>query len=94
VRLSAIRRLPPRRRLYRARASVRPPVTSVATPLQIAGLVATGKTNRQIAGELYLSTKNIESHLSRIFTKLGVSSRAAMATAIERSRAEQRVGAG
>jgi DNA-binding NarL/FixJ family response regulator len=40
-------------------------------------LVAAGKTNRAIAAELYLSEKTIARHLSNIFTKLGVGSRAA-----------------
>lgn len=46
---------------------------------QIAELVAKGKTNREIAAELFLSTKTIEHHLSNIFTKLGVNARAAVA---------------
>ena len=40
-------------------------------------LVATGKTNRAIAAELFLSEKTVARHVSNIFTKLGVSSRAA-----------------
>ena len=40
-------------------------------------LVATGRTNRAIAAELFLSEKTVARHLSNIFTKLGVSSRAA-----------------
>jgi len=33
--------------------------------LEIAELVASGKTNREIAGQLYLSQKTVEKHLSR-----------------------------
>jgi DNA-binding NarL/FixJ family response regulator len=40
-------------------------------------LVADGKTNKAIAAELCLSEKTIEHHLSNIFTKLDVGSRAA-----------------
>jgi len=39
--------------------------------------VAEGKTNRTIAGELYVSEKTVDRHLSNVFTKLGISSRAA-----------------
>jgi DNA-binding CsgD family transcriptional regulator len=45
--------------------------------LQVLRLVATGMTNKGIASELSLSEKTIDRHLSNIFTKLDVSSRAA-----------------
>jgi DNA-binding CsgD family transcriptional regulator len=38
-------------------------------------LVATGMTNREVAAELYVSTKAVEYHLRNIFGKLGVTSR-------------------
>jgi ATP/maltotriose-dependent transcriptional regulator MalT len=41
--------------------------------------VAAGKTNREIAATLFLSEKTIENHLSRIYSKLDVHSRAALA---------------
>jgi DNA-binding CsgD family transcriptional regulator len=44
---------------------------------EVLRLVAAGHTNRQIAGELYLSEKTVARHLSNIFTKTGVTSRAA-----------------
>jgi DNA-binding NarL/FixJ family response regulator len=44
--------------------------------------VAEGRTNREVAAALYLSEKTIENHMSRIFTKLGVSSRLQVATAV------------
>ena len=40
-------------------------------------LVAAGKTNRAIAADLFLSEKTVARHVSNIFAKLGVSSRAA-----------------
>ena len=48
---------------------------------QIAELVAAGHTNRQIAEQLFMSPKTVEAHLSRIFQKLGVKTRAAVAAA-------------
>jgi DNA-binding NarL/FixJ family response regulator len=53
---------------------------------EVADLVALGHTNKEIAAELYLSEKTIESHLSRIFGKLGASKRAQVAAAMERDR--------
>jgi DNA-binding NarL/FixJ family response regulator len=44
--------------------------------VEVLRLVASGKTNRSIAGELVLSEKTVARHLSNIFTKLGISSRA------------------
>ena len=52
---------------------------------EVAGLVAEGRTNREIAAALYLSEKTVENHMSRIFGKLGVSSRLQVATAVERT---------
>ena len=45
--------------------------------VEVLRLVATGATNRAIAAELFLSEKTVARHLSNIFTKLDVSSRAA-----------------
>ena len=53
--------------------------------LEVAAMVASGNTNPQIAKALYLSPKTIEGHMSRIFFKLGVSSRAEVAARIARS---------
>jgi DNA-binding NarL/FixJ family response regulator len=51
--------------------------------------VAQGRTNREIAAALFLSEKTIASHLARIFDKLGVRSRAALATIITRESGKQ-----
>ena len=48
-----------------------------AREVEVLRLVATGRTNRAIAAELFLSEKTVARHLSNMFTKLGVSSRAA-----------------
>jgi DNA-binding CsgD family transcriptional regulator len=52
----------------------------------VAELVARGMTNAQIAKSLFLSEKTVESHLSRMFRKLGVGSRSALAAVVERER--------
>jgi DNA-binding NarL/FixJ family response regulator len=54
---------------------------------EIAGLVADGRTNREIAERLFLSEKTIETHLSRVFGKLGVRSRAEVAARVAGSDA-------
>ncbi|HEX5086590.1 MAG TPA: LuxR C-terminal-related transcriptional regulator [Nocardioides sp.] len=45
--------------------------------LEVLRLLATGATNRAIAGQLVLSERTVDRHVSNIFGKLGVSSRAA-----------------
>ncbi len=49
---------------------------------EVAELVAAGKRNRDVAAALFVSEKTVESHLARIYDKLGVRSRAALATII------------
>jgi ATP/maltotriose-dependent transcriptional regulator MalT len=45
--------------------------------IEVLALVATGKTNRAIANNLFISEKTVARHLSNIFVKLDLSSRAA-----------------
>jgi DNA-binding CsgD family transcriptional regulator len=47
--------------------------------LQVARLVATGLTNRDVAARLFLSPKTIETHLGNVFRKTGVRTRAELA---------------
>jgi DNA-binding CsgD family transcriptional regulator len=47
-----------------------------ARELQVLKCLATGKTNRAIADELFISEKTVARHVSNIFDKLGLSSRA------------------
>ena len=53
--------------------------------LQVARLVVDRKTNPEIAAELFLSQKTVETHLRNIFHKINVSSRVALAQAVERA---------
>ena len=48
-----------------------------AREVEVLRLVAAGKTNRAVAADLVISEKTVARHLSNIFDKLGVSSRAA-----------------
>jgi hypothetical protein len=48
--------------------------------------VATGATNRQTAARLILSERTVERHPAGIFAEPEISSRAALAAAVERSR--------
>src|SRR5918999_2285719 len=48
-----------------------------AREVEVLRLVAAGKTNRGIVGDLFLIEKKVAPHVSNIFTKLGLSSRAA-----------------
>ena len=53
--------------------------------LQVARLVVDRKTNPEIASELFLSQKTVETQLRNIFRKMGVSSRVELARAVERA---------
>ena len=73
----------------RPRAPERRPGLGRLSPreLEIAEGVALGRTNREIALQLFLSEKTVEGHLASVFGKLGVSSRAEVAEAVGRARA-------
>jgi len=47
--------------------------------LRVAELAVDGQTNRQIAATLYITVSTVEQHLTRVYRKLGVAGRAALA---------------
>jgi DNA-binding NarL/FixJ family response regulator len=53
--------------------------------LQVARLVVDRKTNSEIAAELFLSQKTVETHLRNIFHKMDLTTRVALARAVERA---------
>jgi DNA-binding NarL/FixJ family response regulator len=55
--------------------------------LEVAELVVDRRTNPEIAAELFLSVKTVETHMRNIFRKLDVSSRVEVARAVEGARA-------
>ena len=42
------------------------------TELQVAGLAAQGRSNKEIAAELFMGVSTVEAHLSHVYRKLGV----------------------
>jgi DNA-binding NarL/FixJ family response regulator len=64
-----------------ARISGRAPASEELTETErrVAELAAQGRTNKQIAGELYMGLSTVEAHLSHVYRKLGVR-RAELAT--------------
>ncbi|MEG3636273.1 LuxR C-terminal-related transcriptional regulator [Micromonospora palythoicola] len=67
---------------------VHTPALQAATPTltdrewQVARLAAVGGTSRAIAEQLFLSARTVENHLQRVYTKLGVTSRAELRVAL------------
>ena len=49
------------------------------TERRVAELVAKGKTNKEVAAQLFITPRTVEGHLTRIYAKLGVRSRAELA---------------
>jgi predicted ATPase/DNA-binding CsgD family transcriptional regulator len=53
---------------------------------EIAGLVAEGLSNREIAGQLVISKRTVDAHIEHIYGKLGVSSRVQLASWLRSAR--------
>jgi DNA-binding CsgD family transcriptional regulator len=73
-----------------ARIGGRKPAGDELTPTErrVAELIAEGRARKEVAAELFVSVKTVEGHLSRIYAKLGVRSRAELAArfAVDRPR--------
>ena len=63
------------RALLAALAGTQAVAPLTARELQIAGLVAAGKPNREIASILFLSDRTVQNHVQHILTKLGFANR-------------------
>jgi DNA-binding CsgD family transcriptional regulator len=75
-----------RTRAELARIGGRAPSSVDLTPTEekVARLVATGRTNREVAVELFVSVHTVEANLKRIFRKLGIRSRTELASRFPR----------
>lgn len=72
LRRLGVRRASPSRR----RVDLSSPLAALSRrELEVARLAATGARNVDIAGSLFISTKTVEQHLSRVFAQLGVRNR-------------------
>ncbi|MFI7022171.1 ATP-binding protein [Micromonospora sp. NPDC049900] len=76
-----------RARAEAGRLGGRPPAPSdlTATEERVARLAALGRTSRAIADELFVSPKTVETNLSRVYRKLGISRRAELGAALART---------
>jgi DNA-binding CsgD family transcriptional regulator len=68
--------------LHASRANSVGPSSLTAQEIEIARLAASGLTNKEIGRRLFLSHRTVGAHLYRIFPKLGIKSRAALADAL------------
>jgi DNA-binding CsgD family transcriptional regulator len=57
------------------------------TEHRVAELAAAGRSNKEIAAELFLGLSTVEGHLSRVYRKLGIRSRAALGSHLVKERA-------
>lgn len=55
---------------------------------EVAALVAEGMTNQGVAERLVITPATVKNHLSRVFTKLGISRRSELAEEVWRRRRE------
>jgi DNA-binding NarL/FixJ family response regulator len=56
-------------------SAAQPPVVLTRREREVASLVAQGLTNRQIASELVIGERTVETHVRNLLKKLGLNSR-------------------
>ena len=66
----------PRRRAVTGLAALTP------SERRTAALAATGRTNKAVAQELFVSVKTVETHLARVYQKLSISARGELGAAL------------
>lgn len=72
------------------RTALADPSSLTASERRVADLAASGRANREIAQELFVTPKTVENHLRRIYTKLGIVGRRGLARAEFRMRERRR----
>jgi DNA-binding CsgD family transcriptional regulator len=76
---SRLRELGVRRRLVTVEPDAHGWAALTTSELAVAGLVADGLTNREVADRLFVSPHTVNSHLRHVFAKLGINSRVELA---------------
>jgi DNA-binding CsgD family transcriptional regulator len=61
-----------------------------AVESRVAALVGAGQTNREVADAMFISVRTVESHLSRVYRKLGLRSRTELSRRLPTQDAVQR----
>lgn len=78
-----------------SKISTRVPVGSLTdTERRIAGLVAQGKTNREVASAMFVAENTVQTHVRHIFQKLGVRSRTELTAQLLSASADSRTASG
>ncbi len=65
------------------------PSSLTASELRVARLAAAGLGNREVAVELFVTVKTVEVHLTKVYRKLGVTGRGALAAALAPAQGDE-----